>query len=103
VIPAVHRTAAASRDLVDIGYQIGVQSARPRAAARIVDELIDCCESLAKHSTLGQLGTPAEELGAGVRLFHHSRWVILFRYVDNGILVLRIADGAQDYLSWKLG
>lgn len=96
-------TAAATHDLVDIGYQIGVESARPNIAARIVDELIDCCESLAKHATIGQLGTAAEEIGAGVRLFHHRRWVILFRYVNESISVLRIVDGAQDYLAWRLG
>jgi hypothetical protein len=28
--------------------------------------------------------------------------VIIFRYIDEGVLVLRIADGRQDYLSWKL-
>lgn len=100
--PVAHRTEAANGDLVDIGFQIGVEGGRPAVAARIVDALVDCCESLAKHSALGQMGTPAEELGAGVRLFHHRRWVIIFRYVDDGILVLRIVDGAQDYLSWRL-
>jgi plasmid stabilization system protein ParE len=58
---------------------------------------------LAKHSIVGQMGTAAEELGTGVRLFHHRRWVILFRYFDEGVVILRVVDGAQDYLSWKLG
>jgi hypothetical protein len=52
---------------------------------------------------MAQLGTAAPELGLGVRLFSHQRWVILFRYVDDGLLVLRIADGSEDYLAWKLG
>jgi plasmid stabilization system protein ParE len=64
--------------------------------------LADCCEQLAELSPNSQLGTAANELGKGVRLFHHRRWVIIFRYVDDGVQILRIVDGAQDYLSWKL-
>ena len=90
-------------DLVEIAYQIGVESGRPLAADRIVDELVDCCEHLAKFSPQSQLGSAAAELGPGIRLFHHLRWVIIFRYIDDGVLVLRIVDGSQDYLSWKLG
>jgi len=101
-MPAAHRTDAANRDLVEIAVQIGVESGRPLTADRIVDELVDCCDHLAKLSTTSQLGTAATELGPGIRLFHHLRWVIVFRYVDDGVLVLRIVDGSQDYLSWKL-
>jgi plasmid stabilization system protein ParE len=101
-MPAAHRTDAANRDLGDIAYQIGVESGRPITADRIVDELIDCCDRLAELSGISHLGTSATELGPGIRLFHHLRWVIMFRYVDEGVLILRIVDGAQDYLSWKL-
>ena len=96
------RTDSANRDLVEIGFQIGVESGRPLAADRIVDELIDCCEQLAVLAPVSQLGTSAPELGEGVRLFHHRRWVIVFRYDPDGA-TLRIVDGAQDYLSWVLG
>jgi len=98
-----YRTQAAEDDLRSIAFDIGVRSGRPRTADRIVDELIDCSEQLAKLSPHSQLGTAAAELGDEVRLFSHRRWVIIFRYVGDGILVLRIADGSQDYLSWKLG
>jgi plasmid stabilization system protein ParE len=97
-----HRTDAANRDLGDIAYQIGVESGRPLAADRIIDELVDCCEQLAALWPDSQLGTAASELGPDVRLFHQRRWVIIFRYIDDGVLVLRIVDGSQDYLSWKL-
>jgi plasmid stabilization system protein ParE len=80
-----------------------VESGRPQTAERVVDELIDCCNRLAELHPMAQLGTAAPELGLGVRLFSHQRWVILFRYVDDGLLVLRIADGSEDYLAWKLG
>jgi plasmid stabilization system protein ParE len=82
-----------------IAFDIGVRSGRPITADRIIDKITDCCEHIAELSPLSQLGTLAPELGTGVRLFSHRRWVVIFRYADDGILVLRIADGRQDYLS----
>jgi plasmid stabilization system protein ParE len=97
-----YRTESADDDLRNIAFHIGVESGRPLTAERIVDELIDCCDQLAELSPVSRIGTTAPELGRGIRLFSHRRWVIIFRYIDEGILVLRIADGSQDYLSWKL-
>jgi plasmid stabilization system protein ParE len=97
-----YRTQAADNDLRDIAFQIGVESGRPSTAERIVDELVDCCDQLAGVSPASRPGTAAPELGRGVRLFSHRRWVIIFRHLQEGILVLRIADGSQAYLSWKL-
>ena len=98
-----YRTDSADQDLRGIALQIGVESGRPLTADKIVDELIACCDQLAELSTISRLGTAASELGRGVRFFAHRRWVIIFRYIDDGVLILRIADGSQDYLSWKLG
>jgi plasmid stabilization system protein ParE len=99
---AAYRTESADQDLRNIAYQIGVESGRPLTAEKMVDELIECCNLLAELSPLSQLGTAAPEIGLGIRLFSHRRWVIMFRYIQDGVLVLRIADGSQDYLSWKL-
>ena len=96
------RTEAADNDLRGIAYQIGVESGRPATADKITDELIDCCDQLAELSSVSQLGTATPELGREIRLFTHRRWVIIFRYLDEGVLILRIADGSQDYLAWKL-
>lgn len=102
-MPLAHRTAAADADIRSIALQIGLESGRPLAADQFVDDLIDCCDQLAALSPLSQVGTAVPELGRGLRLFSHRRWVIVFRYVDDGVLVLRIADGSQDYMSWKFG
>jgi plasmid stabilization system protein ParE len=102
-MPHAYRTEAADRDLRNIAFQIGVESARPQVADKAIDDLIDCCEQLAVLSRLSRLGSAASELGQGVRLFSHQRWVVIFRYIPEGVLILRIADGHQDYLSWKLG
>jgi plasmid stabilization system protein ParE len=99
---AALRTEAADDDLRRIAYQIGVESGRPSVADRIIDELLDACDELARVASFAELGTAAPELGTGIRLFSHRRWVIIFRYIEQGVLILRIADGSQDYLSWKL-
>lgn len=86
----------------NIGYQIAVVDGRTELAKRILHELVNHLERVAELSGVSQLGTEASELGVGVRLIAHRRWVVLFRYIEDGILVLRIADGRQDYLAWKL-
>lgn len=100
-MPAV-RTAAAENDLRGIAYQIGIESGRPILADKIVDEIVDVFDQLAASSHIAQIGTSAPEIGHGIRLLSSKRWVILFRYVEDGVIVLRIADGSQDYLTWKL-
>jgi plasmid stabilization system protein ParE len=102
-MPSARRSEAAERDLRDIAYRIACQEQRPLTADRIIDELVGQAEKLAELSANTTLGTPAPELGDGVRLFAHKRWVIVFRYQPHGIDILRFADGSQDYLSWKLG
>jgi len=102
-MPVAYRTDAAENDLRNIAFQIGIESGRPATADKIVDELIDCCNHLAELSAISRLGTTAAELGRGIRLLSHRRWVIVFRYVADDVVVLRIIDGSQDYLTWKLG
>lgn len=96
------RTAAADDDLRSMAFAIGIESGRLGVAERIVDELLDRCDRLAQQSHLARIGSPAPQLGSDVRLVSHRRWVIIFRYDDDGIVVLRIADGSQDYLAWHL-
>ena len=97
------RTLAAERDLEEIVYQIAVEEERPVVAERILRELVERCEKLAKLSVIAREGTLAPPLGDGVRLISYRRWVIIFRYDAEGVLVLRIADGSHDYVSWKIG
>jgi plasmid stabilization system protein ParE len=99
---AAIRTAAANDDLRSIAIQIGVESGWPAAAERIIDALVDCCDRLSDLASMSKLGTPAPHIGAEVRLFSHKRWVVIFRYVEDRALILRIVDGSQDYMSWVL-
>jgi len=100
-MPTFRRTEAAAEDIRRIATHIGLESGRPDLAEKIVDELIDCCKEIARLSPMSRVGTSAEALAPGLRMYSYKRWVILFRYVKEGILVLRIADGSQDYWSWQ--
>ena len=97
------RTFAAERDLEEIVYRIAIEEERPVTAERILQELVERCDKLAEFSVIARERTLASRLGDDVRLISHRRWVIIFRYDAEGVLVLRFADGSQDYLSWKVG
>lgn len=96
------RTQSAEEDLEEIAFQIGLLSRCPNVADKIIDELIDHANNLAITSQIATIGTEAPEIGRDVRLFSYKRWVLIFRYMPHGIDVLRIVDGSQDYLAWKL-
>ncbi len=101
-MPLARRAAAAERDLQEIAFHLAVRNRQPKAADRIIDELLAQVKTLAEFAPTTVMGTAAPELGDGVRLYAFKRWVVLFRYAPHGIDVLRFADGSQDYLSWKL-
>jgi plasmid stabilization system protein ParE len=103
VMPKARRTFAAERDLEEIVFQIAIEEERPIVAERILRELQQRCDKIAELASLAREGTSAPRLGDGVRLLAYKLWVIIFRYDAEGVLVLRIADGSQDYLSWKIG
>jgi plasmid stabilization system protein ParE len=96
------RTEAAERDLREIAFQIAFVDSRPATADRVIDELIEQAETLARLFGTSVTGTACSEIGDAVRAFSHKRWIILFRYEPHGIDVLRFADGSQDYLAWRL-
>ncbi len=99
---SARRSNAAEHDLQELAYKIAVVDGRMLTAERMVDELIEQAENLARTSGIAEMGTAAPELGERIRLFTHKRWVILFRYEPHGVDVLRIVDGSQDFLTWKL-
>jgi plasmid stabilization system protein ParE len=96
------RTQEAERDLREIAFRIAYVDKRPLTADRIIDELIEQVETLARLAGDAVMGSALPEIGDGVRAFSYKRWVILFRYQPHGVDVLRFADSSQDYLSWRL-
>jgi len=96
------RTEAAERDLQEIAFQIAVRDGRPIVADRIIDQLVGECQMLADKFGAIRTQLRVSARGDGVRLFSFKRWVIVFRYAEHGIDVLRFADSSQDYLAWRL-
>jgi plasmid stabilization system protein ParE len=88
-------TAAARVDLVSIGRRIAADN--PRRAASFVDELVDRCEDLAemgeRFQVLTQLAT------RDIRRRPYKNYLIFYRIAGDGVEVLHILHGAQDWQS----
>ena len=87
-------TRQANLDLEEIVFYLGVEQDRRRTARKIAREIRDKCEV---HAISPLLGTARSDLGEGLRVFSHKRWVVVFRPHAEGIEVLRIVDGSRDY------
>lgn len=91
-------TSPAREDLKEIGRYIGRHERRPSIAAKILREITAKCDEYAKVFADGSvIGSDAEELGEGCRIFSHKRWVIVFEPINGGIEILRVLDGSRDY------
>ncbi len=95
-MPDVELTPAAAQDLEDIGYYIGIDQHRPSIAETILREIDATCRL---YATQPLMGTSRPDLGESYRVFHHKRWVIIYRPISDGIEILRVVDGARDYPS----
>ena len=82
---------AAEADLVDITMFIAQDN--PARALTFVDELEGKCDVLGGASGIG---TSRPELGEGVRMLPHGRYLIFYREVDKGLRIERIMHGARD-------
>ena len=82
---------AAEEDLLDIAVFIA-QDNQARALT-FVDELESKCDTLGRSPGIG---TSRPELGDGVRMLPHGRYLIFYREVNNGLRIERIMHGARD-------
>jgi toxin ParE1/3/4 len=81
-------------DIKDIARYLAHEQHRRQAAQRFVQEL-DRKSRL--YATQPLMGTARPELGEEYRCFTHQRWVVIYRPLDDGILILRVVDGARDF------
>jgi plasmid stabilization system protein ParE len=89
------RYAAAARDdLVGIAVYIARESGHPGTARSFTQFLRQRCADLAASSF--QLGRLRPELGADIRSFGVSHYVIFFRYVGDILEVINILEGHRD-------
>ena len=92
--PQAEWSDLARGDLKEIGRYIGRQQHRPSTAAKMMREIRDHCDHLARspHS-----GTARPDLDDDVRIASCKRWAIILRPAADGIQVLRIVDGSRDW------
>jgi len=87
----IERSEQAERDLEEIlDY---VHSHSPAAARRFANLFKQKAEVLAK---MPEMGRSREELAAGLRSFNVGNYLLFYRPLDDGIVVIRVAHGSRD-------
>lgn len=86
-----HLSGPAQRDLREIRNYIAADSVT--AAICFVDLLKTKCQRLAEFPGMGR---EREELGAGLRSFAVSNYLIFYRERNEGIEIVRVLHGARD-------
>jgi toxin ParE1/3/4 len=89
----VLRTSEACADIDAIWDYIASDSSA--AADRVVDELYERFRLLAESPGIGE-SQPTLADGT-YRRFTHRNYVIYFRPIENGIVVVRVLHGARDH------
>lgn len=103
-MPCADWTRQAEADLEAIYVYIARRDRRLSVAKNVVHKIRDHCNRYANLTAAGhELGTARDDLGDGIRIFSHQRWVVIIRPNVNGIEVLRIFDGSRDYKHLFLG
>ena len=64
-----------------------------KAADRLIDQIHDRCEL---YATQPAAGVPGDRFREGVRYFAVSSYVVFYRPIDDGILVVRVFHGARN-------
>lgn len=93
-MPHVVKTPAAECSLGEIFDHIGRQNQSPAAAARLLRRIAAKCELYATQPLSGEA---RPDLGTNVRCFPVGDYVVLYRPLDDGILLLLLVIyGARD-------
>jgi toxin ParE1/3/4 len=91
--PLLLRTTEAIANLDGIWDYIARDSAE--AADRVLDELNEQFELLGRFPEIGELQSLLAD--GTYRRFVHRKYVIYYRPIDNGIVIVRVFHGAQDH------
>ena len=93
----VRLSREAQADLEDIANWLAANAGH-RTARRIARDLRQASKEIGLNPrAFVSIGVHA---GAPVHRRVHSRWVILYRFDDHEVVIMRIGDGAQNYLAW---
>ncbi|MEI6043233.1 MAG: type II toxin-antitoxin system RelE/ParE family toxin [Chloroflexota bacterium] len=83
---------AAENDLDDISDYIAEQSDNERAR----EVLREIYRKMQLHATQPNAGRRCDELKKGIRSFSVYRYVVFYRPLDDGIIVVRVLHGSRD-------
>jgi len=87
----------AEDDIESIAHYIGVANHSPEAARKLIDDIYGKCESYARQPLMGDI---VPELGDDVRCFPVRRnYVVLYRPLEDGALILRVFHTARDWVN----
>ena len=81
----------AETDLMDIAIFIAQDN--PKRALSFVDELERKCDALGRSPGIG---TARPELGEGIRMLPHGRYLIFYREANEGPRIERVMHGSRD-------
>jgi toxin ParE1/3/4 len=87
-------TPRAEADLDDIAFYIAIRDARPTVAVQLIDEIVAKVQQYANQPLMGTIHS---SLSNRFRIFGHTRYVIVYEPVDDGIIVHRVVDGTRDF------
>lgn len=87
-------TPRAEAELEDIAFYIAVRDARPAVALKLIDEIFIKSQQYANQPLMGTIYLA---LGSRFRIFCHTRYVIVYEPIDEGIIVHRVVDGTRDF------
>ena len=87
----VFKTNAAADDLLEIWLFIADDSVR--SADKWIDTLNMKCKQLAVNPYLGRL---RKELSADLRSFPVEKYVLFYKPIEEGILLVRVLHGSRD-------
>ena len=89
--PTLLYTDAFVEDLAAIDDYIGINN--PIRARTFIEEIFQKCQLLAENP---HIGIARPELGTGVRSFPHGNYLIFYTLHENGVKILRTAEGHRD-------
>ena len=93
----VFLTAQAHRDIVAIKSYIAENN--PRTAEQVVKRLYDQADSLSRFPLKGVALSAKFDIPTDLRILIVSPNLILYKIVEDKIVVTRVIDGRRDYLT----
>lgn len=87
-------TPRAEAELEDLAFYIAVRDTRPTVALKLIDEIVAKSQQYANQPLMGTIHSG---LGSRFRILRHTRYVIVYEAIDEGIIVHRVVDGTRDF------